>query len=349
MKIRVAHIITGFGTGGAERLLLDLNAAFDRSRFEVTLISVSSDLAALTVYGYPDVEVAVFDLGGAGRVGALLRLRAFLDRLRPDIVHAHMFHGLVAAFAATRFLSKRPAIVFTSHLNNYAPTRAAIVRALRAWRAADIVFTSGQHHHLNARRTLVIPNGVAVAEVAPQRRPWRADGPVRLLAVGRLADQKDPLGLLHTLRAADLPHATLEFIGDGPLRGEAEALSETLGLSSRVTFHGVRSDVGHFLGTSDVFVMHSKYEGMPIALLEGAAQAMPVIATPVGAVADVIGPDGGVLAEPRDFAAALHALCGDPTSAIEMGRRLHRRVHDRFSLKATAAAHEALYESLIPR
>jgi len=153
--------------------------------------------------------------------------------------------------------------------------------------------------------------------------------------------------LLHSLHAADLPNATVDFVGDGPLRGEAEALSEQLGLSDRVTFHGVRSDVGSFYAASDVFVMHSKYEGMPIALLEAAAQAMPVIATPVGAVPDVLGPNAGVMAEPQDFAAALRSLCSAPESAIEMGRRLHTRVRDSFSLKATSAAHEALYESLI--
>jgi glycosyltransferase involved in cell wall biosynthesis len=255
-----------------------------------------------------------------------------------------MFHALVAGFAATRFQGRSPALVFTSHLNDYAPLRSLVTRALKPWRAADIIFAEGQHAHLNARETYLIPNGVAVPTTAPTRAAWGESGPIRLLAVGRIADQKDPLGMLHAFKAAEIPGATLDFIGDGPLMPQAVALAGELGLSDRVIFHGVRSDVGTFLRQADIFVMHSKYEGMPIALLEAAAQAMPVLATPVGAVGDVLAEHCGVLATPEAFPAALAKLCAEPARALALGRALHARALETYSIDATTAAHEAIYE-----
>ncbi len=346
--LKVAQIITGFGTGGAERLLLDMSAKFDRARFDVKLVSITADLSALEVYGYPDAEIAVFDLG-RDRLRTFSRLRAFLAEFSPAVVHAHMFHALVVGVAATRSIGGRPpAIVFTSHLNNYAPLRALMTRALKPWRAADIIFAVGQHRHLNAGQTYVIPNGVPVPAVPPNRQPWVRGGPIRMLAVGRIADQKDPLGMLRAFSAAAVPNSTLDFIGDGPLMPDAISLAIELGLQERVTFHGVRSDVGRFLQQSDIFVMHSKYEGMPIALLEAAAQAMPVVATPVGAVGQVLG-DNGVLATPQTFPAALASLCAEPDRALAMGRALHTHVFASHSIEATTAAHEAIYERVATR
>lgn len=342
-RLKLVHIITGLRPGGAERLLLDMYAVSDRERFDVRLVSITGELTALDVYGYPDTPVEVFDLAGGNFLHGIKELRRFLRAFAPDVIHAHMFHSLVAAFIATRFLPRRPAICFTSHLNQYSPLRALATRALKPWRAADIIFSPDQHPALNAACAEVIPNGVFVGERAPERRRWDRGGKVRLLAVGRIADQKDPLGMLRSFAAARLPAATLEFVGAGPLMDEARALTHDLGLEGRVTFHGMRADVASFLDEADIFVMHSKYEGMPIALLEAAARAMPVVATPVGSVGDVVGGDCGVLTPPDGFADALAALAADPDRALAMGRRLHARALAHYSIAATTAAHERIY------
>lgn len=342
-RLKVVQIITGLGAGGAERLLLDMYSVHDRDRFDVRLVSITNDLTALRVYGHVETPVSVFDLAGGSKVAGILALGRFLRDFRPDVIHAHMFHALVAAVLGGAFTGARPALCFTSHLNQYAPWRARITRLLKPWRAVDIVFSGDQHPILNVADTVVIPNGVFVGTEPPLRRRWEAGGRLRLLAVGRIADQKDPLGMLRSFAMSGLEHATLEFVGTGPLIDDAIARAKTLGLADRVVFHGLRDDVHDFLDACDIFVMHSKYEGMPIALLEAAARAMPIVATPVGSVGDVIGEGRGILAEPDGFANAIRELSADPDGALAMGRRLHANTLARYSITATTMAHEQIY------
>lgn len=346
-RIRVAQIITGLAPGGAERLLLDMMARFDTSRFDMKVVSIVDDLRAPKVYGHQGTPVEVFPLSGMSGPMEVLNLRRFLQRFAPDVVHAHMFHALMASYASTRLQSRMPAICFTSHRSTYAPGRTQLVRMTRSWRSADIIFSRGQHPHWNARTTWVIPNGVPVHSAAPERKPWPLGRPVRLLAVGRLSDDKNPLGMIRSFGEAKLTNAILEFAGSGHLEAEMRGLIQSLGLQDRVRLLGVRSDVRALMQGADIFVMHSKFEGMPMALLEAGAEAMPVIATPVGSCPDVIGPDGGWLAQPSHFASVLARVVSDPPAAILAGKRLHARIVARFSIDATVHLHEALYASLV--
>lgn len=345
-RVRVLQVITGLGPGGAERLVLDMMEIFDADRFDMRLATIVDDLSALEVYGHQSVPVEVFDLRSGSRLAALDRMRGFMKNFAPDVIHAHMFHSLLAAWATTRLLATCPAICFTSHLNPYPATRALIVRNLKRWRDADIVFSADQHPGLNAGRTEVIPNGVPVGVDPPSRLPWDPAGQIRLLAVGRLAEQKDPLGLLRSFALANLPSACLEFAGSGPLEGQARILAAELGLTNRVRFYGVCDNVREKMRTADMLVMHSKYEGMPMAMLEAGAEAMPVVATRVGSIPDLLGGDRGWLAQPEQFAETLRAVVADPAAAITAGRRLHAHVLRRHSIQATVREHERLYLSL---
>ena len=363
------QIVTGLGPGGAERALLDLVAALDATRFDVRVVSIRDWLDALALYGHPSQPVSVHHLRGWRAPARFAGLCAELRAFAPHVVHAHMFHALLAAVLARRVARVPAALCFTSHLERHAPVRALVMRALRGERDVDVLFHAGQHPAMNAARTVVIGNGVPVPAQPPLRTPWRAGGPVRLVAVGRLAGQKDPLGLLHAFARADLPGATLAFVGTGPLEASARALAATLRLSDRVRFLGLRADVGACLRAADVFVMHSRTEGLPMALLEAGAEAMPVLATPVGAIGSLLGAHDaggqaarsrgsaqgdeatsatarGRVASPAQYAAALRALVAAPDAAIAAGRRLHAHVRDHYAIAHIAAAHEALYERL---
>lgn len=345
-RIKVLQIITGLIPGGAERLLLDMMPEFDSDKFDVRLATIVNDLRALDVYDHKGTSVEVFDLSGRGRYTAFFGLREFIKFFEPDIIHCHMFHSLVAGFAASRFIARGPAICFTSHLNAYSFARSVVVRALKGWRKADILFTASQHPTINAARTAIIPNGVSVLTEPPARVPWPPTARVRLLAVGRLAAQKDPLGIVQTLSSPSLARLDLDFVGAGPLEAQVRALVSKRGLSNRVRFLGMRSDVRSLMRAADIFVMHSKAEGMPIALLEAGAEGMPAVATPVGAIPDVIGDNRGWLSSSELFAQTLHEVMSDPQNAIAAGRRLHTHVLRNHSIQAVTRQHELLYLSL---
>lgn len=345
-RLKILQVITGLGPGGAERLVLDMLHRFDTDRFEVKIVSLIDDLSALEVYGHPGQAVEVFDLHNGRRLANLWEMRKFLNSFAPDVIHAHMFHSLLTSIALTRFLTHQPAICFTSHLNHYPLFRNRTVRLLKPWRQADVIFEPNQHLDMNVVRTCVFPNGVPVSTLAPTRAPWSETGTVRLLSVGRLAEQKDPVGLLQSLAKADLPNWTLDFVGSGPLEGTIRALVAELKLEHRVNVLGVRHDVRQLMRNADVFLMHSSYEGMPMALLEAGAEAMPVVATPVGSIPEIIGNDRGVLARPECFAEALCSLVSTPNAALSMGHALWKHITKKHSIEATTKAHEHLYQEL---
>lgn len=284
---------------------------------------------------------------GLGAGGAERQLRQFVAGFAPDVIHAHMFHALVAAFAATRLNGgKVPKICFTSHNQTQLNARSRILRGLKHWRDADVVFSSRQQPDINTARTVLIPNGVPVQTPPPARQAWIEGGPVTLLAVGRLCADKDPLGLIRSLAALNHPQVTLEFLGIGPLEAEARTLASALGLQHRIRFSGLCTDVPARLRAADIFVMHSLDEGMPLALLEAGAAAMPVVSTPVGAIPDVLGRDRGWLTTADRFANTLAQVIRQPDAAIAAGVRLHAHVCQHHSIEAVTEQHQRLYESV---
>lgn len=345
-RIKVLQVITGLGPGGAERLVLDMMCLFDQNRYDVRLLTIVNDFRGLKVFNYPDREVMLFDLKNGSAISELHRMRTFIKRFEPDVIHAHMFHSLVAAVLAGKSLWRSPVICFTSHNSNHSLMRIYIGRFLKKFRAADIIFFPAQHPSLNCRQTELICNGVSVDSVTAHRSEWNPQGEIRVLSVGSLYEQKDPLGLIHSVSQIDHSGLKLEFVGAGPLENEMCRLVTTLGLTDRVIFHGLCSDVRAYMRKADLFVMHSRHEGMPMALLEAGAEAMPVVATPVGSIPEILKDGRGWLAGPEKFSDVLQSVIHNPTAALAAGRQLHDHVHANYSLQRTVLKHERLYQNL---
>lgn len=347
-RLKILQILTSLGPGGAERLVLDMMSRFNPDAFDVRLAILLDDQRALEVYGHQGRSVDVFDMRGMDAPASLLALRRYVQQMAPDVIHAHMFHPLVAAAIVTIGAHQPPALCFTSHCNELAfpPLRSVIVRALRGRRRADVVFVEGQHLSLNAENVVVIPNGVDVPMVEPARTPWEPDGPVQLVSIGRLADQKDPLGLIRTMAAIDNSRLKLDFYGEGPLEADMRDLIAQLNLGDKVKLKGLSRDVRAVMRKADIMVMPSKFEGMPMAMLEAGSEAMPIIATPVGANARILGADRGTITEAVTFGSALIRMIADPAAALAAGQRLRRYIDDHHSITATTCMHEEVYRQI---
>lgn len=193
----------------------------------------------------------------------------------------------------------------------------------------------------------VIPNGV-------DRFPEREDPPrggARLLFVGRLVAQKNVALLLHAFAAMTRKEAQLEIAGDGPLRSSLEALARELQLEGRVIFRGWldRSEMPETYRNATLLVLPSHYEGMSNAVLEAMSAGLPVVATAVEGIGELI-EDGltGLIAPPGDAAAltrAMDRLLEDAALRHRLGNGARERVADRFSWDAAARA----YLRLLPR
>jgi len=193
-------------------------------------------------------------------------------------------------------------------------------------------------------RSVVIHNAVDVAG-APRSRHDRAVP--RLIAVGRLKAPKDFMTLVRALAA--LPAESFEalIVGDGPDLPELEAEIRRLGIEDHVELAGERSDVPELLAASDVFVLSSRSEGLPVSVLEAMAAELPVVASAVGGLAELV-EDGetGILVPAGDesaLAQALRTLVGDPGLRRKLGAAGRARAEAQFDLDAFRRAHLELY------
>jgi glycosyltransferase involved in cell wall biosynthesis len=175
------------------------------------------------------------------------------------------------------------------------------------------------------------------------------DGPV-VGSLGRLERQKGFDVLLRAM--AEVPEARLVIVGDGDERAALESLAERLDLGSRVRFEGWHEEPRRWLTTFDVFALPSRLEGFPLSIVEAMLAKLPVVATPVGSVAEAVR-DGetGLLVSPEDpvaLARALRELVGDEARRSAMGT-LGRERAKAFTADAMIAAYQALYDEVSER
>jgi glycosyltransferase involved in cell wall biosynthesis len=292
----------------------------------------------------------------------LLELVVLMRRLRPDVVHANSSKaGVLGRIAAA--LAGVPIRIFTVHgwaFKAYAGLASALYRwvdrGVQPLTTMTVCVAERERTAGLAARTchpdltVVIPNAVDL-EAVPRAR---LDGdPPQVVTVGRLAAPKDPLTLVHALARIDATPFRALVVGDGPDRASVEAEVRALGLQAVVELAGIRGDVAGLLASGDVFVLSSRSEGAPMSILEAMAAGLPVVATDVGGVGELVAHGvTGLLAPPGDpdaLAAALERLLADPALRRTLGAAGRERARERFDLRAARQAHVALYTRELER
>lgn len=287
----------------------------------------------------------------------LLELVALFRRVRPDIVHANSSKaGILGRLAA--WLTRVPSRIFTAHgwaFAAYAGATSQVYlwadRALRPLTTATICVADNERRigvaarTCDPSRTVVIHNAVDV-QAAPRATP--DEGEPLVVSVGRLKYPKDTSTLL---RAAARSGATFEIVGDGPERADLEALHAQLGLGERVRLAGERSDVPALLGRASVFVLSSRSEGLPISVIEAMAAGLPIVASDVGGLRELVEEGvSGILVPAGDANAlggALARLLESSTLRRAMGEASRRRAEELFDLPLFRRAHLDLYRSVL--
>jgi len=215
-----------------------------------------------------------------------------------------------------------------------------------------------QTEHLPRRKMVIIGHGVDRAAPALPRSEARAALGLPALdpligSVGRLSREKGHAFLLRALPAivAAFPGAGCVLAGEGPSRRDLEEEVRRLGMGDRVIFLGHRGDVPAILSALDLFVQPSLYEGFGMSLLEAMAARLPIVATRVGGIPEVVDDQvAGLLVPPADAAAlaqAAIALLGDRGRARRIGEEAARLVAERHSISSVAARVDALYRRVL--
>jgi glycosyltransferase involved in cell wall biosynthesis len=389
--LRVLHV-TEATVGGIRQHVHHLALGLDRSRFSVGVACPPVRQRCFGddqfVADLRDQEVTLHlvpmrrEPDPASDLLALVRLIRVARQY--DVVHTHSSKAGFLGRLAARLAGVRATLYTPNAFAFLAPNRAApLFFALERFAACftDALIACSPSEARAAARLLpperihVIPNAVDVAAFGGDGATGRrgdgaksqhllcrsvAPSPGRPVAatvgmVARLTSQKAPEVFVRAAARVCRVRSDVQFwlIGDGELRAPLEALARQLGVGAAIQFLGHRRDVPDLLRALDLFVLTSRYEGLPFSVLEAMACGLPVIATRAPGTVDVV-EDGvtGVLTgldAPEETGEAILALLAAPQRARALGETGRRRVEEHFSLPAMLNAHAALYQELALR
>ncbi|MGP8271779.1 MAG: glycosyltransferase [Terracidiphilus sp.] len=365
----VALVIPGLGRiGGAERQVILLARGLCQRGWRVSVIALSGsggDAAAELREAGAEFKSLGMRKGLADPRG-WIRFSRWLRREKPDVIHAHLPHAVWLA-RWSRLAAPSRVLVDTLHTSSIGTRGRQLGYRWSGWLTNKVTAVSQAvaEAYLHARmitadKLAVLPNGVDVDAWKPDvaagmalRNELNLEDKFLWFTAGRLEAVKDYPALLRAM--VKVPEsAQLVIAGSGPMEGELMRLSALLGLERRVRFIGFARDVLRWMQTADGFVLSSRWEGLPMCLLEAAACALPAVATDVPGSREVI-VDGetGWLASACDAAGlgkAMTRMMGSPPEMLRtMGERARRNVMDHFSMNAALDRWEAQYRELLKR
>lgn len=386
----IARVITRLNIGGPSIQATRLTAALAEHGWHTRLFhgqlgEGEGDMSYLIPAGADTIQLADLQrpLAPLSDLRAVRAVYTELRRLRPAIVHTHMAKAgmlgrlAAAAYNLTRGSAPRARVVHTYHghvLDGYfSPLMTTVFitleRALARLSDAIIAISPAIRDELlrtyrigRSSQYRVVPLGFDLAPFAAvdatarasARRELGIPGAVPVIAtVGRLTAIKQHRLFLDIVQRTVAAHPdTIALIaGDGELRGELETYAATLGLAGHVRFLGWRRDLATIYGATDVFVLTSRNEGTPVALIEAMACGVPGVSTDVGGVKDVIdSPAVGRLAPFGDadaLAGHVRDLLADAAARSAMGERARQRVVDRYGFERLVGEIAALYQDLV--
>jgi glycosyltransferase involved in cell wall biosynthesis len=355
--MHILHVITTINRGGAENHLVALVSEQVASGLRVTVAYLKGDGYWQVSLRDMGVRVEPLGLGSYGEISPMMKLRALIRSVAPDVVHAHMPPAELYTRLALLFLHPAPVIVISKHndepffrgVGQAAMGRWVSRRATRMIAISDAVNAYARNHlNMPADRVTTVHYGVEprpyeqVSESLRQdlRAEWGIPPDAWVIGtVARLVPQKTLHVLLNAYaqyRVQARQVSRLVLVGRGPLEAELKALSGQLGLENEIIWAGFREDIPAVMNALDAFVLTSSYEGFGLVLLEAMAAARPVVASRVSAIPEIV-QDGmtGLLCEsgdPEDFAHALLSL-----EEADVRTRLGTAGHDRVLIHFTPA------------
>ncbi len=365
MSLRVLEVLPTLKRAGAEQVAVSLAIGLRDHACETRVVSLYDAFPGGFEPILAEAEVPVQHLGKRRGLDLRMisRLRKVFREFAPHIIHTHSYLLRYVLPAHAPLAHGR--IVHTVH--NVALREVDVLGRLvhrLAFRNGVIPIAVGPEVADSFTQVYpcavaaTIPNGI---DIQRYRKPGQGDAwrtahgfaPLDKLAVcvARLEPQKNPLGLVRAFHDALFPDASWHLVlaGEGSMRGEVERLVDALALRPRVHLLGLQSDVAPVLAAANLFVLASHWEGRPLAVMEALAAGLPVVATNVGGLPDLVADgDQGLLVPPGnlDFlAAALRTLAADQPRRDAM-RASAWHVASRFSVDTMVASYADLFASL---
>lgn len=367
-RVRVLHILPNLYPGGGERMAVQLMGNLDRTRFDVTALSlfepVASDLKELLARD----GVPVWNLGKRPGFDPRMftRIARALRRFRPGVAHTHLnalryallpmlYHDVPAMVHTVHNLAEREVDRPSIWLHRLAFRRGVVPVAIGQEVAASISRVYGIREFPSIKHGIPVEvyGSPRIARGVWRNREGFAPEDTIFACVAQFRPQKNHGLLLEAFArgAVAHPRAHLLLVGQGEQETRLRKQVEALGLRRRVHFMGLRTDVPELLAAADVFVLSSDWEGSPISVMEAMSAGKPVISTAVGGVPELIENGSSGLLVPRAdseaLARAINRLAANPNLRKTMGTVAARCARDRYSLQTMTEAYEELYEAML--
>lgn len=356
--VHVLQVMGNAIVGGMEHWVLRLVQQLPRERFRFTAL-VPFESAVTEALRAAGVDVWVADMPDDPPWDTLQTAAALVEREGIDLLHAHLPNAHVLAGLAG-MMTARP-VLATIHSRRLSTLDLEVHRALGTH--LSVVCRPTLFHALSLgadpRRLTLETNGIDTETFRPRERIGALRRELGIPAeallvgfVGRLSPEKGPEVFARAAMRVHhrLPDVHFAYVGEGPMAGELRTLAQQLGLAGRLHFAGSRGDMPQVYPEFDVQVACSHSEALPFALLEGMASGLPVVATRVGGIADVVEPGGcGALVEDDDCEAVareLLALLEDAPRRARLGQRARERTLAGFAQADAVARVGALIERL---
>lgn len=302
--MKIIQIIPFFGMGGAENMCETLCYELQKLGHSVIAVSLYTEKTVITErLENHGVELRFLDKKHGLDLSLFKKIKILLEQEKPDVVHTHLYSAkyvfLVAAKLKIRAvhtvhnIASKEASGISAKFNRFFFKRG---KAIPVALSEQVRNTITEQYGLPPENVPTVLNGVDLSKCI-KKNDYSVDGKFKIVNVARFSEQKNHKGLLEAFLVFHKNHRDSELwlVGDGEKRAEIESFVKENGLENAVVFCGVQSNVYGYLHDADIFTLPSNYEGVPMTLIEAMGTGLPIVATAVGGVPDMLDEESALL------------------------------------------------------
>lgn len=330
--MKIMQVIPYFCFGGAEIMCENLTYALKNAGQEVFAVSLYHDRTPIARrMEEAGIRIVYLDKKLGLDLSMVPKLKTLIQQERPDVVHSHL--NIIKYAAAAAKLAGVRKCVHTVHSLADREAEGRVQKIIngfyfrRGWSVPvaltpEVQSSVSEFYGLPLRRVPVIYNGIDLSRCVP-KTTYETGETVTILHVGRFDAPKNHPGLLEAFRLLleTHPECRLRLVGDGDLRADMEKLAREKGIADFVEFCGMQSNVYPYLHDADIFTLPSIYEGNPMTIIEAMGTGLPIVASRVGGIPDMISDgESGLLVEPEP-----RAIC-DSLARLMEDKSLRQRL-----------------------
>lgn len=314
MRKRVMMVIPTLSPGGAEKMVISIAEKIDTKKIELIIVVLYPYQETIYAKEAANKQLKIIYLNKKQGIdlSIILQLKRIIKKFKPDIIHTHLYSAAYVLFASPRSIPKYHTVHNVAQKEATGMRRLLMQIAYKVGNFTPVAIspycaqTIEKTYHV--KKIPCICNGIDTEYYRPNKIEHEG---IKIINVGRLQSQKNHSLLISVFAEihSKYPNTTLEIVGEGELRAQLEKDINKLNLSDCVTMQGISDDIRNKLNKADIYVMTSKFEGLPISVLEAMACGLPIVSTKAGGVIDIIEQgSNGFVVEQEDEVGLIEAI-----------------------------------------